>query len=136
MSRYRDTLTWVELHRRRINLTAGYLILVVGIAFALLVSQRNSDETRDLAESNQREVELRADEQCVSAWAAREDIRDMAEGSYRRIAQTLIDVFDEPESDLYRRLIERDVAEIRAFLPDPECDLEAARRRLDEQQKE
>lgn len=68
---------------------------------------------------------------CVAAWEGRENSRDMAEKTYRRNAETLAGFARDPTLiAAYQEQVEQDVAEIRATLPDPDCDLAAARDRL------
>jgi len=70
---------------------------------------------------------------CVNGWEGREQTRDMNEKTYRRNAETLLSFAsgsDPARLAAYRAQVERDVVEIRATLPNPSCDLDAAKRRL------
>ncbi len=91
------------------------------------------DRLEALIRSEQRDDEEEDALACVRGYAGREDIRNMAEKTYRRNAETLI-AFVEPDAateEAYRHQVDADVVEIRAELPDPDCDLEAARAVLD-----
>lgn len=80
------------------------------------------------------EIANRAATDCVDAWHSTEAIRDGDEATYRRNAQTLVALSEGANPDqiaAYLAQVERDVAEIRAKNPDPDCDLGAALRRLD-----
>jgi hypothetical protein len=108
----------------------GVLSVVAGLS-AVGFSQIRQQHLDDQQQADRRHEEAIL---CVRSWAAREDIRDMAEKVYRRNAETLLSLATEetPNVIRYRELIEGDVLEIRATLADPECDLEAAEQRLEE----
>lgn len=106
------------------------------IVFALWVGYRTDDRQRAADRRDTARVELDQAADCIEAWRDQEATRDMGERVYRRNAETLIAVAaaedpNRPEVLAYRRMVERDVAEIRAELPDPECDLSAARERVE-----
>ena len=97
----------------------AYLLVVVigGVGLARQEVIYRDDQARD----------------CVAAWAGREDTRDMAEKTYRRNAETLTGLAtnaDPARIAHYHEQVERDVDEIRATLPNPSCDLDAARNRV------
>jgi hypothetical protein len=99
--------------------TAAYLLVVGMFAFAIWrVEQVRLDDRA---------------QQCVAAWTVRAQSRDMAEKVYRTNASTLIELAGGANPQrlaLYRVKVERDVKVIRATLPDPACDLAAAKRRI------
>jgi hypothetical protein len=119
---------WAEVSRQPLVTAAAVLITVSSLLSAL--SGRLAFDAQNAVKSA---VADRAAELCVASWAAREDTRDMAEAAYRRNAQTLIGLAsgDNPEVvEEYKRQVETDVVEIRAVLPDPTCDLQAAQARV------
>jgi len=80
------------------------------------------------------EAGLRVATQCVAAHERTDQIRDGDERTYRRLADTLIELASDADPaivDRYRVLIERDVAEVRAANKRPDCDLRAAQAKLD-----
>lgn len=80
----------------------------------------------------ERESAVRADETCVTGWMVREDIRSAIDKAIRAGAEALITIAGaEPQVvDAYRAQIEDRIAAAIAEIPDPDCDLDAARRRL------
>lgn len=110
---------------QRTQRTVVYCLLGCLVAFIVWRQQVDTNELHKLIRSEQfddREEDALA---CVRAYAGREDSRDMAEKTYRRNAETLISFFqpDLAIEQRYRSQVENDVAEIRAELPDPDCDL-------------
>jgi hypothetical protein len=80
------------------------------------------------------EARIRADEQCVSAWATRGDIRDGVEKAAQAGAEALITIAnaDPARIDAYRAAVAAQVQVARDQIEDPDCDLAAARRRLNQ----
>lgn len=112
---------------------AAYVLIVVVMAFGLWRVETTANRAEETADRLDAETELNDAQRCVNAWEGREDTRDMAEAGYRRNAETLLSFAgDSPRAQEYREQVERDVVEIRAALPDPECSLEAAERRLED----
>lgn len=114
----------------------AYLILAAGIG----LSQKT---THDLVVDERAEDRIEEAQQCVTSWTAREDIRDAVErgtrGGARVGAESIIGVATDPDPEQvaqFRELIDHnadaEVAAARSEIPDPDCDLEAARRRLDD----
>lgn len=107
-----------------------WIAVLVLIAGGQFVSYRALEIEEDARLDRQ---ELDDAQRCVTAWEARSSMRDMAEVGYRRNAATLLSFArDSERATAYEAQVERDVIEIRSALPDPECDLEAAQRRLEE----
>lgn len=127
----------------------GFFVAVVLLAAPLLwLSVENAAINRHQTETDQRlEALIEAEERegrvegavaCVGAHEAREYIRDMAEATYRRNAETLLGFAssaDPRRVQAYADQVELDVAEIRSELPAPDCDLAAAQAVIDNQQE-
>lgn len=110
---------------------AAYLVLALGMLFAVY-------RTNDNMNRIERQSLLGDARFCVTAWEGREDNRDMAEKVYRTNAETLITLSqsrpDPPDAELierYRRQVDQDVQDIRAELPNPDCDVRRAERLLE-----
>jgi len=103
------------------------------MSFGLWQGHENDDDLHALIRAEQHEDLVEEAQRCVTAWTAREDVRDGDEQTYRRNAETLISLATTTSPERiaqYRELVEADVKEIRAQLPNPDCDLAAANRFL------
>jgi hypothetical protein len=127
-------------HLVRIGITIPFLVVggvaSVGVALAQDAgqdAQEASAAANRAVDALERQVKLSDAQRCVDAWAAREDVRDGDETTYRRNADTLASFStDARRVAQYRAQVEADVIEIRAQLPDPDCDREAAVHLLDD----
>lgn len=121
------------MSRPQLRRLAAYVLVVGAFAGGLWRVETTANRAEVTARDFSEDVELDAAQRCVTSWTARRDMRDMAETSYRRNAETLLSFArDSDRAAAYRAQVERDVVEIRSALPNPECDLEAAQRRLEE----
>lgn len=115
---------------------AAYVGIVVTLAFGLWRVETTAAQGRERLED---EADVRAADSCVTAWTVREDIRDAIQKGAEAHQASLLAAFGQFVTDtatfdqfaeVYRtELGERFVA-ARAEIPNPDCDLEAARRRL------
>jgi hypothetical protein len=119
---------------RRLLLYAGIgafnTFIVWQLADQNVEQDRTIAELHNLIQSEAHEDVVEDADACIRAYAGREDSRDMAEKTYRRNAETLTGFAtsaDPERIQAYAAQVERDVAEIRAELPDPDCDLDDAR---------
>jgi len=94
---------------------------------------------QQIVDKQERETDLRIATQCVASHERIEQIRTSDETAYRRQNQTLIELVEQFSDDptdvvtAIRAAGERDVAEIRAAVDDPDCDLEAAKKLVEEE---
>lgn len=120
------------MSRPQLRRLAAYVLVVGAFAGGLWRVETTANRAEETADELHEVVETDEARRCVNAWAARRDSRDMTEASYRRNAATLLSFARDPErAAAYEAQVERDVIEIRSVLPDPECGLEAAQRRLE-----
>ena len=115
---------------RRPGLLAAVVIL--GGLMSLGFSQVRMQQIIDRQDHD---AEIALARSCVASYASRQDARDMAEVGYRRNAETLVALAtsaDPARIAAYQEQVERDVDEIRATLPNPDCDLEDAKNLLGE----
>lgn len=102
-------------------------------------SQQIIDQQRELIERVERDEEVAVARACVNAWEGRGYVRDMGEEATRRASQASTRALiryagarPAPEdvarfAQIAAEEAETEVAAVRATLPDPECDLDAAR---------
>lgn len=131
-------------HYAKVYALSIWVVLVtVGLLFGIHNDQKADDaDARRDARAVQAAI-LDDAEACVTAWDVSEAIRDAIEGGYRRNAETLLGLAagtaTTPEEiavrELYAQAVERDVQFIRSTIPDPTCDLEAARRVIDKKKE-
>lgn len=120
----------ISTPRRRL---AAYLFVIAVMAGGLWRVETTAGRAENTADELHEIVEIDEARRCVNAWAVRRDNRDMTEASYRRNAATLLSFARDPErAAAYEAQVELDVIEIRSVLPDPDCDLEAAQLRLED----
>jgi hypothetical protein len=112
-------------HRERL---AAYLLIVAIAAAGLWRVETTANRANDLALKVEEEAQTRADTTCVNTWDARNRIRE----AILIPGEALIEVADaDPETvELFRSAITRRVTET---ILDPDCDLEAALKRLDDE---
>jgi len=105
----------------------------LAMSYGLWQGHENDEDLHALIRAEQHEDTVEEAQRCVTAWSVREDVRDGDEQTYRSNAETLISLATTTSPERiaqYRELVERDVKEIRAQLPNPDCDLDAANRLL------
>ena len=104
---------------------AAYALIVVVMAFGLW-------RVEDQGNRIERESATRADETCVTGWMVRADIRSAIDRATRAGAEAIIAIADaEPQVvEAYRAQIEDRIQAAVDEIADPDCDLDAARRRL------
>jgi hypothetical protein len=122
---------------------AAALIWACGLSVAAGIGIR---QNRMLINDEDREEVIETAEACVVAWQAREDVRDSGEafarGAVHTANQALIQIgieqgdppppgVEERFTEITEQLLRDDIARARAQLPDPACDLEDARRTLE-----
>ncbi len=114
----------------------GALAILIGlgaVGLSQVRMQQVVDQQQEIIDRQDRDAELDEARRCVAAWEGREDSRNMSEKTYRRNAETLVALSTSASPDriaAYEQQVERDVAEIRAELPNPDCDLRLARERI------
>jgi len=105
---------------------AAYMLVVVMGTVGLWQVEHNQNAIA-------RETRTRNDEQCVTGWTTREDIRDAVEQATTAGAEALIAIAGDapPERvDAYRAAVAQQAQAARDEIPNPDCDLLAAKRRL------
>jgi hypothetical protein len=110
-------------HRERL---AAYLLVVAIAAAGLWRVETTANRAEELALRVEEEAQIRADTTCVGLWDARERIRE----AILIPGEALIEVADaDPATvELFRLAVTRRVTDT---IADPDCDLEAAQKRLD-----
>jgi hypothetical protein len=111
---------------------AAYVFFVIVVALVVGRVEQNASDGRDRLE---REAQTRADEGCVSAWAVRQDIRNGITAATLAGGEAIIAVatdVDAAQLAAFREQLDTQAAVAAAEIPDPECDLEAAERRLNQ----
>jgi len=105
---------------------AAYLLVVSMGSFGLWRVDHN-------AEAIAAETQTRNDQQCLAAWQTREDIRDAVEKATTAGAEALIAIAPDAPPDqvaAYRAAVAQQAQTARDEIPNPECNLAAAKARL------
>jgi hypothetical protein len=133
--------------RALVTLRAAFWGMATAVVLAGVASVGSLRAQQATAEQNARlaaETQARADQGCVTSWATREDIRDAIEKGAEGHQKALLKAFaqfvrDQPTfaafSDAYRQTLVDEFNKpggAREQIPNPDCDLAAARRRLDQ----
>jgi hypothetical protein len=110
-------------HRERV---AAYVLVVTVAALGLWRVETTANRAEELALRVEEEAQIREDTTCVGSWDARERIRE----AILIPGEAIIEVADaDPETiKQFRLAISRRVTET---IIDPECNLDAAQKRLD-----
>lgn len=118
---------------------AAYVGVVAVAAAGLWRVESTANEANDAARAVDHEAQTRADESCVTAWSVREDIRDAIEKGAKAHQEALLAAIHAVQTNpnglaqferIYREALPREFVGTREEIPDPDCDLDAAERRL------
>jgi hypothetical protein len=107
--------------------SVGAYVLIIAVAAA---GFRSTEIQRQRDRSAADRIEAH---DCVNAWSVRADIRDAIAVAAGAGAEALIDVAGQGRPATvaaYRAALASQIADARERIPDPACDLTAARRRL------
>jgi hypothetical protein len=128
-SRLRRWWCWFDEHGW-VTAIALVVLLVVPGFFRV---ERSNETAKQAAEQVAHEEAVRADEQCITAWTVREDIRNAIERSTLAGGEAIIAVADAPPEQIaaYREHLTAQAQMATREIPDPDCDEAAARKRLD-----
>jgi hypothetical protein len=137
----KDRLRLVLFQAKRQPLFAAGGVFII---LSCLLSSASTFAAYDVQRHQRAAIQTDEARRCVTAWETREDIRDSVERGTRGGARVTTAVLVQiaavqgvsPERvDLLRSamagLTQDEVDAARAEIPDPDCDLDAAKRRLD-----
>lgn len=108
-------------------------VAFAGMAVAALLSALSAAGAIKAQRDMSSEVRAREAQQCVTSWETREDIRDAVAIAATAGAEALIATATDAEPAkvaAFRLAIAGQVKTARAQIPNPACDLAAAKRRL------
>jgi hypothetical protein len=122
----------VKLDRRVWWLVLPTLVFAAG----LWRVEDTANEAQDAAAAVEQETTDRADQTCVNTWTVRQDIRGAIERATRAGGEALIAVVGSDTTPdviaAFRAQLAAQAEAATTEIPDPECDLDAARERLEE----
>lgn len=120
---------------RHVTGHTGRLLATLSVVIGLALVGFSQVRMQQVVDKVEHEAELRIATQCVASHERIEQIRDGDEKAYRGGAEAIIAVATEADPEdvrRYREVIEGTVLDIRSANPDPDCDLEQAKKTLAE----
>ena len=114
---------------------AAYVVVVAIGGGGLWRAEAATDDLHDLVQAEAREEEREDAQTCVPSWDVRERIRLSDEEHGEAAGEALIETVQPDNQEIvesYRRNLAARLRTASEVVPDPECDLEDAERRLAE----